>query len=849
MATFDDCVKVILAKGGDLITEAQAKELVNELHTFAKAKKGMMNLEDLDKEVLAMLGQRSKEHKLAILIEKRNRIINLRRRKEAIAFVDEFDDPALGIKALMGGTVKLYKKARLSIDAKGKALANKYLGRLVSDLDKEGLLYEFNSGRNDLDIARELWELRPDGDPGKTGNATAKKIAAVVHKYQTLAVDRQNNAGAWIKKLPGYIVRQSHDQIRIRRAGFEAWRDAILPLLDHEQTFGTADIDEFLRGAYLGLSSGMHLRFKGADESNYMFGFTGPANVAKKVSKQRMLHFKDADSWHAYNEQFGSSNLRESIIYGLEHSARNAALMEGLGTNPLAQLDTLLKHYKKKYRDNPEMFDRLSDTAIQDLFKEIDGTTRIPVNLSRARISAGIRMIQNMSKLGGATISAFTDIPFQVAEMRYQGISPFKAYGNALRSLFRGRGDKETKEIARLLGVGFDGMIGEIMSRFSSQDHLPGTMAKTQQRFFKLNLMTWWNDAHRTGVGLMMSNHMAELRESPHAMLPEETRRILSIYGIEGKEWDLLRTHAVTKQGDNFYMTSDALEEGLTDDVLASYLGYTDKLTNAQKRVIRETRDRLTNQLEAYFVDRADFAVPMPGAAERAFMNRGTVPGTVMGEVARFFWQFKSFPITVIHKALGREVYGSGAKSLRDALLRGHGDIMGIAHIIVATTMFGYLSMATKDVLKGREPREINAKTIWAAMAQGGGLGIYGDFLFGEFSRYGRSFLETLSGPTFGQFGDLGELWTRLRNGDDAAANFTRMVLNNTPFINLFYTRAALDYLILYQIQEMANPGYLRRMESRLQRENNQKFLVPPSRVVPRGGGKPNFEAFEEAVQ
>jgi hypothetical protein len=174
---------------------------------------------------------------------------------------------------------------------------------------------------------------------------------------------------------------------------------------------------------------------------------------------------------------------------------------------------------------------------------------------------------------------------------------------------------------------------------------------------------------------------------------------------------------------------------------------------------------------------------------------------------------------------------------------------MGIAHIIVATTMFGYLSMATKDVLKGREPREINAKTIWAAMAQGGGLGIYGDFLFGEFSRYGRSFLETLSGPTFGQFGDLGELWTRLRNGDDAAANFTRMVLNNTPFINLFYTRAALDYLILYQIQEMANPGYLRRMESRLQRENNQKFLVPPSRVVPRGGGKPNFEAFEEAVQ
>ena len=125
---------------------------------------------------------------------------------------------------------------------------------------------------------------------------------------------------------------------------------------------------------------------------------------------------------------------------------------------------------------------------------------------------------------------------------------------------------------------------------------------------------------------------------------------------------------------------------------------------------------------------------------------------------------------------------------------------------------------------------------MFAAMSQGGGLGIYGDFLFGEYSRYGRSFLSTLAGPTFGQIDDLAEIWTRVRKGEDVGANVLRMAINNTPFINLFYTRQAMDYLFLYELQEMVNPGYLRRMESRIMRENDQRFFVPPSQEVPYGG-------------
>ncbi|MFL1533937.1 MULTISPECIES: hypothetical protein [Pseudomonas] len=52
---------------------------------------------------------------------------------------------------------------------------------------------------------------------------------------------------------------------------------------------------------------------------------------------------------------------------------------------------------------------------------------------------------------------------------------------------------------------------------------------------------------------------------------------------------------------------------------------------------------------------------------------------------------------------------------------------------------------------------------------------------------------------------------------------------NNTPFLNLFYTRIAMDHLFLWSVQEAMNPGSLRRTEQRIQQESGQKFLVKPS--------------------
>jgi hypothetical protein len=46
-------------------------------------------------------------------------------------------------------------------------------------------------------------------------------------------------------------------------------------------------------------------------------------------------------------------------------------------------------------------------------------------------------------------------------------------------------------------------------------------------------------------------------------------------------------------------------------------------------------------------------------------------------------------------------------------------------------------------------------------------------------------------------------------------ADFLNYGTQNTPWINLFYTRPALDYLVLNSLREAATPGYLKRNEAR----------------------------------
>jgi hypothetical protein len=131
-------------------------------------------------------------------------------------------------------------------------------------------------------------------------------------------------------------------------------------------------------------------------------------------------------------------------------------------------------------------------------------------------------------------------------------------------------------------------------------------------------------------------------------------------------------------------------------------------------------------------------------------------------------------------------------------------------------------------------------RTLWASLLKGGGFGILGDVLLAD-NAYGKKISGALLGPSFGTLDQWWDVYATARGGlqegdlskvADAKPKALKALVDITPFANLFYARAALNYIGLYQAQEALNPGYLRRMERRVERDTGRSFIVSPSEAV-----------------
>jgi hypothetical protein len=827
-----DCIKRIVETSKGFFSEKDARQLLDDLEKAALKRR--RDGEDFSDALKAEVLERKIKAKEEGLIQKRNAAINLIKTKELDTKINSLLadglTPKKAVQALLVGVQSNAANGRMSVDAKYKQLSSKFLGGMVNDLEKNSLLSLVTRRALTKEIAEEMWQLSlKEGRAaavakitGKsvTGSKEARQIAGIFLKYTDAVRLRQNRAGASIGKVEGFAGTQTHNRARLQKAGFDKWRNDIMPLLNKERTFGDADEEGFLKSAFDGLSSGVHLKAQGADDGK-LFQFKGPANLARKISQRRVLHFKGSKEWLEYNDTFGNRDFFEGIMSMLDRGSRNISLMETFGTNPQAMFDKVKQGLLKKFRGDSKALKGLQTKVLDNMYREVDGTTMIADNPTLAQIGSGVRAVQSMAKLGGAVISSITDIPAKASELQFQGVGFLESYGNSLGDILKGRGSKERREISSLVGVGLDGIRGAIFSRFSATDDVPGTISKWQRTFFKLNGLQWWTDVHKIGTGLMMSNRLASMKVQKFTALDEDTQRLFNQFGITDNHWDAIRASTTKAADGNTYITPDAIAD-IPDDVLLPIARKITGKTKLSDNALIKVREDVEGRLQAYYVDRVDFATITPDARERAILSLGTQRGTGIGEAVRFVTQFKSFPITFISKAYGRALYG-----------KGKADVPALMQLVLLTTLFGYGAMSAKDILKGREPRDPNKPATWtAAMLQGGGLGIMGDFFLGEFNRFGQDALTTAAGPTAGTINDLFKIYASLKAGDDPSSRAVRTMINNTPFANLFYLRPALNYLLLYQIQEALNPGSLRRMERRVQKQNNQKFLFRPSEAV-----------------
>ena len=865
---FENCIAEIKKAAGGALTDEQAAQIMQDLLDRQQAvMRRSGGTADPSAALKLAAKELTEEEAAAAAVERRNARLNLAARTARRARIEtraaelagdgKPRDFATAVRAEMHGINTPIKGGKFSAEAEWKALNRVYQVGLERVLEREGLFEVARDGKLEREWARELFELSKgkDGTPGLTKSPEALKIAQAIHRFETLAKTRLNEAGAWIGDYSGYIARTSHDPDKIRRAGFDPWRTVALKTLDQERTFAGLDRtkgetpDDFLRNVYHGLVTGVHLTDGQPNLKDP--AFTGPGNLARKLSQDRVLHFKGADAWLDYNRQFGIGRPIESVIHSLDRAARQTALLRRWGTNPRAEFEQDMRALAAKFRNSdPTAVNKLQRQApaLWHVFDFLDGTAERPVNRIAARISSGARIWESMSKLGGVLFTHFSVLGTKPAELNFRGVGLLQGYGDSLASILRGRGSGTQREIMDTIGAGLEGMHRDILSRFTPDDGMPGTLSKLANTFFKWTGLTYMFNAQKRGAEQMMALHLGNQLAHDFKNLPAGTARSLKAIGLEAKEWDLLRAapdHVADDSG-RVYLTPDAAER-MDDAKVATHLRDTGAIEAKAKApavaaAVARFKEDTAMRLYAYYVDTSERAIITPGIAEKAILLQGQPPGTPLGEGLRFIAQFKQWPAAAIRQGLGRELYGRAVNYTGQDKLAA---TAGVLHMALASTILGYLAMTAKDLAKGRTPRVPtdlgSAAKIWAAsMMQGGGIGILGDFLFGEYDRFGHDWGSTALGPVLGEgIGDVLQLYNDAKNGDkrgfDAwwrrlAAEGLRDTTDNMPFVNLFYTRLALNYLFLWQAQEALNPGFLRRSEARIRQQNNQGFLVSPRR-------------------
>lgn len=828
VADCGDVLATMFARRGNLSPQ-EIRFITEEFQRRGQGAQAGLDMPDAQfRKIAAELASEIRE---AAFIRRRNDRLNAAAKQRLLDMAREahrlYGDAAIGLEAAAVGSNKPLPGNRMSADGRSITLFSQYMGMMTHELEAAGLFPHLNTGYIDGEIARALEKLTKPEARGST-HAQANAIAEIIHKYRKLAFDRENRAGAWRKPLPGYIASQMWDMAKIRRSTFEEWRDFVMPRLDHERTFKGANPEAFLREAYRTLANGEELSFKTAKD-DLSLEFQGPGNIAKKASEHRVLHFKDADAWMEANTQYGRGTLRGAILAEFEIAARDTALMETFGTNPRALFDDVVETLKRELSDDPEAVDRLSRSLRFSLVKKematILGDTDAARNVAWAQRGQNARAWISAAKLGGAVLSAVSDIAFKASAIRYaNGGGILTPLAEAFGTFFKGMG-RQSREVADLIGSGLDGHSASL-ARFAGTDATPGAGNRMLRTFFKYNLLAPWTDANKRGLGLYTSRMLATHAGSAFEQLPEHMKFLLSQFDIGPAEWAIARRAVQPMSDGKTYMLPHLIHD-MPEELFTS-------LDPTGMGSGLRGRDQVESTIRNLFTDIVEMGVPTPGAKERAIMTWGFKAGTVEGEAMRFLMQFKGFPITAVSRNINRLAYGNPG---------GTADKTGLAMLLASSLVLGYAAMSAKAAFKGQTPRDPTDYKTWiAAMVQGGGAGIYGDFLFGEFNRFGRSPIETLAGPGLGIAGDVLELIAKVRAGDDVAATSLRLAMSNAPFLNIFYTRTALDYLILYELQEMANPGYLRRRERQLKKEQGQTFMLPqPSRVISRGGRAPGI--------
>jgi len=526
-----------------------------------------------------------------------------------------------------------------------------------------------------------------------------------------------NRQGGSIAKNENFLLPQNHDLQKVKKAGYENWRNFVMTKLGRSKMLNDAgkplsdeELEQGLEHSYQSIITG------GLNKLNPIQAPSLRKKLSRRHSERRFMYFKDAQSWIDYQNKFGRGSIYSTLTDYMENMANDTALLARLGPNPKATYDAVISQAQLR-----DQLNQTQKVRADSLFKTVTGQ----INRGDLTIVAdGMQMVRNVltaAFLPAAWLSAFADVSYMSKTADYNNIPFLKIMRRNLQ--LTGPNREKSYIFATRMGLMADNWneISTSASRFGEITGV-GFSAKIAQGVMRASFLSPWTNALQKSFGMEFSAMLADNVNVKFADLDESMLTGFKRYGITEKDWDLFRSQELLDfDGAKF---ADLTKEGGL-------------------------------KFHQMIMTERDYATPVPTARVRSITSGGMERGSISGQAWRTAMMLKSFPFTIAATHFYRIFYEASMGSR----------IKYAGALLATTTVMGAVSLQMKDIAAGRNPRPMmgenglpDPKFILAALVQGGGLSLPADFLYADSNRYGSGPASTVFGPTGQLYNDLDKL-------------------------------------------------------------------------------------------
>ncbi|ENE0626747.1 hypothetical protein NGC52_14875 [Klebsiella michiganensis] len=754
-------------------------------------------------------------------LKKRRVALTIAARQRLDAFIKTYQGKDGKLEAL-NRTIAFHADGKsnfLSVESRGKATRDYALSQIQEAFEAVDPRF-FHLFEDEASVRDLVYEMRGQD----TGNVRAKKGAKAWAGVTELLRQRFNDAGGDIGYLENWGIPQHHSMEKVGRVPQDKWVSDVIGKLDRKyyikddgQLMSDAELKTFLGEAYNTIATGGLNKLSDT-------GMRTSGARSNRGNASRQIHFKDADSYLEYQREYGDRSLWEVMVGHLEGISKDIALVETYGPNPDHVFRSILDEVTAEQATaNPERTGRIKRLAnsTENLYNFIAGKTQPIANPHIARWSDNIRNWMVASRLGSALLASFSDLGTMYMSAKVANIPMNRLFMNQLEAM--NPANRTELARARRAGLAMESLLGSV-NRWAMDNMGPSVSRWAATAVMRASGLTAWTDAHKRAYGVTMMGSLGEVvsRAPDLRSLDDSDFRILKSKGITEQDFSVwkLAQQEDWGNGNTTMLTPESIMR--IPDAAVMHLGLPERV-----------RFEAMRRLLAAVSEEVDMAVITPGAREQLLTGGGLQRGTWKGELTRSVFLFKSFPISVVLRHWTRAM-GMPSAGGRAAY---------IAAFLASTTMLGALSQQLNDLASGRNPREMTGKDagkFWlGALLKGGGLGLYGDFLLSDHTRYGGGALASMLGPVAGLVDDVVKLAQGIPlnavegKPEQTGGDLVKLGKGLIPGANLWYAKAALDHMIFNQLQEYFSPGYLRKMEQRSKKEFNQTYWWRPQDVTP----------------